>query len=230
VSRKLAPENRVCGLCKKDLPSRMRISTKFCSPRCAGKAYRVAHPQKRYLLSDEQKRRKREKDQAYRDGRRVQVLPRACVGCGVLWTPKLNRARYCSNRCSTKAWQNGAGKEKYEKALARFNLSEKARQWRIGAQERAKAKLYGLTVEQLRQLLVVGCYAPGCGVKDRGKNGLHIDHDHGCCSGKGSCGSCVRGALCARHNVYLGYLEADPLFAMWVVRNPKFMVKIRREA
>ena len=97
-------------------------------------------------------------------------------------------------------------------------------------QMKAKAKKYRLTVQQLRLLLAKGCYAPGCGVLGAGRTGLHIDHDHSCCPGKGSCGQCVRGALCARHNVYLGYLEADPLFAMWVLRQPAFLVKIRREA
>ena len=35
-----------------------------------------------------------------------------------------------------------------------------------------------------------------------------IDHNHGCCPGKGSCGKCVRGILCRRHNLGLGLFEA----------------------
>lgn len=36
---------------------------------------------------------------------------------------------------------------------------------------------------------------------------LHVDHDHSCCPGKLSCGSCVRGVLCMRCNAGLGSFE-----------------------
>lgn len=36
---------------------------------------------------------------------------------------------------------------------------------------------------------------------------MHIDHDHSCCPGKGSCGKCVRGILCRNCNVGLGFLK-----------------------
>ncbi len=35
----------------------------------------------------------------------------------------------------------------------------------------------------------------------------HIDHDHACCPGKGSCGSCVRGLLCGPCNRRLAWIE-----------------------
>jgi hypothetical protein len=38
----------------------------------------------------------------------------------------------------------------------------------------------------------------------------HIDHDHKCCSGKRSCGQCVRGLLCNRCNLLLGMVESEP--------------------
>lgn len=37
-----------------------------------------------------------------------------------------------------------------------------------------------------------------------------IDHDHGCCAGKGSCGSCVRGLVCTNCNLLLGYAGDSP--------------------
>ena len=38
---------------------------------------------------------------------------------------------------------------------------------------------------------------------------LHIDHDHGCCPGKQSCGKCIRGLLCGPCNRALGLLRED---------------------
>src|SRR5271165_5798167 len=37
--------------------------------------------------------------------------------------------------------------------------------------------------------------------------GIHIDHNHKCCAGKRSCGKCIRGLLCSRCNVLLGFVE-----------------------
>jgi hypothetical protein len=37
---------------------------------------------------------------------------------------------------------------------------------------------------------------------------MAIDHDHQCCPGRTSCGKCVRGLLCRRCTVLVGYLES----------------------
>jgi len=70
----------------------------------------------------------------------------------------------------------------------------KKNQERITAYGRAWR--YGITVEQMNEVL-----AKGCGICGSLEN-LRIDHNHK--NGK------VRGALCSKHNVGLGQFDDDP--------------------
>ena len=71
---------------------------------------------------------------------------------------------------------------------------------------------YGLTVEQYDALLEqqdYRCAACRTHEKDAPKGRLHVDHDHACCSGRDSCGQCIRGLLCQSCNQALGHLKDD---------------------
>ena len=50
------------------------------------------------------------------------------------------------------------------------------------------------------------------------KNRLHIDHNHACCKAKKSCGNCIRGLLCSRCNMKVGFLEELLREGDWVDR------------
>lgn len=78
------------------------------------------------------------------------------------------------------------------------------------------AKQYNLTPEQYQALREPlrrnskGQYI--CPLCDRNQARC-VDHDHACvngCSGKVSCGSCVRGLICSPCNKFLGHLRDDP--------------------
>lgn len=51
-----------------------------------------------------------------------------------------------------------------------------------------------------------------CGTDDPGPRGTWaVDHDHSCCPGSGAtCGGCIRGLLCHRCNMGLGYFKENP--------------------
>lgn len=60
---------------------------------------------------------------------------------------------------------------------------------------------FGITVEKYDEIMKDGCMI--CGSYFR----LSLDHDHACCEGTRSCGECLRGALCMRHNLALGHVN-----------------------
>ena len=64
-------------------------------------------------------------------------------------------------------------------------------------------KTYHLSWEQYEEMTGQGCAL--CGSFDD----LHVDHDHACCPERQSCGKCVRGVLCAKHNHALGLFNDD---------------------
>jgi hypothetical protein len=69
-----------------------------------------------------------------------------------------------------------------------------------------RAKLYGIDVDDMNEMLSNGCMI--CGSFEK----LVIDHDHSCCNRQNrSCGECVRGVLCDRCNIGLSHFKDDPI-------------------
>lgn len=68
--------------------------------------------------------------------------------------------------------------------------------------KRAQYK-FKITDEEYQSLLAGGCAV--CGTMEE----LCIDHDHGCCPTERSCGKCIRGVLCQRHNRAEGILRGS---------------------
>ena len=46
--------------------------------------------------------------------------------------------------------------------------------------------------------------------KEQERRQLAVDHDHACCSGRRSCGACIRGLLCDNCNRGLGMFADNP--------------------
>ena len=144
--------------------------------------------------------------------------PRHCDECGTKYKPATRRSYWCSEPCRRKKGDRARGtyRVEYLRAYSRARVDSGA----------DRARRHNTTVARVAELLEAGCYYPGANHEGR----LQIDHDHSCCSGKRSCGLCIRGALCRRHNLLLGHIEADWQFASWAVSQPSLVLNIRRES
>lgn len=69
---------------------------------------------------------------------------------------------------------------------------------------------YNITIEQYNQMFEDqgGVCAICKGINDNGR-ALSVDHDHKCCPGGKSCGSCIRQLLCLYCNTFIGYAKDD---------------------
>lgn len=76
----------------------------------------------------------------------------------------------------------------------------------------AKFRRYKISPEDYATLLAKqGHMCAICRNELQDSRRTHLDHSHRCCppdANRSTCGKCTRGALCARCNIALGYLEA----------------------
>ncbi len=64
---------------------------------------------------------------------------------------------------------------------------------------------HGITKEQWEEIYAKQNGA--CAICDLSTYDLHVDHDHACCSGRRSCGMCIRGLLCGSCNRAMGLIK-----------------------
>lgn len=81
-------------------------------------------------------------------------------------------------------------------------------------------KTWGIPLESYELFISKGCEV--CGTKED----LVIDHDHSCCPTKGSCGWCIRGVLCRRHNLAEGNLRGNPEEA---IKLAEYMKRVNKD-
>lgn len=152
-----------------------------------------------------------------------------CPHCGneFTYTKVTKRRVYCTERCrmaaadaakaqrvSISARQCACGSTdvaRVGKPVCPNCRKDKRDPVKMRLKERARTlRLYGLSTEQYDGLVAqqggkcAVCQAAGSA------DSWHIDHDHACCPGKGSCGRCVRGLLCQNCNLLLGHANDDP--------------------
>ena len=130
-----------------------------------------------------------------------------------------NRRRYVRDAESLRAYARAHRAADPERARAiDMRSKEKNREARrahgraTGPAKRLREK-YGLTPDRIAEIaarqngLCYLCSEPLDLVTPRK---THVDHDHSCCRGQTSCGSCIRGLACQLCNQGIGAFGDDP--------------------
>jgi hypothetical protein len=116
---------------------------------------------------------------------------------------------FAKGMCRT-CYKATAGKKRYDDRKKEMGIKK----WREYRREMSLRRKYHLPWNKYKEKLKKQNYRCICGQIlniDNGKIKIpHIDHNHKCCSGDFSCGKCIRGILCFRCNVVLGFLEHEP--------------------
>lgn len=149
---------------------------------------------------------------------------KACVICNEQFEPNHRNQKYCEMKCRKEAIRKN--KQKYaeanrdkKRAYTRKYYQEnkgKYQEYRVKNRDRDNLiqrmshlrTRYNMTLEDYDNMLQEQentCRL--CHQKCPTGRLLSVDHDHACCSGKASCGKCVRGLLCITCNRNLGWLE-----------------------
>ena len=141
-------------------------------------------------------------------------MPRGVCNCGNELVPQKSSKGKCQS-CYDKARPRAKSKsEEWEREKARRQAyyQDNPDKWRKGLLAR-----FGLTVEDYDRLLESQDYRCAICKRDRQDflRSFAVDHDHLCCSGKKSCGKCVRGLLCTNCNQGIGCFrdEADTMLS-----------------
>lgn len=130
-----------------------------------------------------------------------------CPKCGEEDLSKFgkNESRHDGLQVYCRPCQNGIRSERWQ-TLPQEERASQQRNWN----QHEKYHRYNITTEKYQAMF--DAQGGVCAICKRPPNevgwlGLAIDHDHSCCSGKRSCGKCVRGLLCHSCNVGLGYFQ-----------------------
>jgi hypothetical protein len=137
--------------------------------------------------------------------------------CNQCWTPKDEGEFYWRNearglrrkeckKCTGKRSADWSSTHK-DQARARQNRWNKENPERKKSHGRtARLVLKGLS--QVSYDALLESQGGTCALCSETRD-LCVDHDHRCCPGKRSCGRCVRGILCRKHNAGLGHFSDD---------------------
>jgi hypothetical protein len=125
----------------------------------------------------------------------------------------MRRCKVCSDRNSARWRENNPERAKASK-MRYYRKDHPDMRPAIPLTDAEKKLKYrctrhGITVEAFEKLYVAQhCSCACCSLVFTESHAICIDHDHTCCPTPFSCGKCVRGLLCHRCNIAVGFYEA----------------------
>lgn len=142
---------------------------------------------------------------------------RVCKQCGV---PKPLEDFHAKGK-------SGRGDQQRRRHVCKLCANDTSRKW---YRSKGTERRYNLSTVSYEQMLADQNGSCAICLKTPEENGkrLAIDHDHTCCAGSKSCGSCVRALLCTKCNMAIGAFNDDVnllaaahlYLAMWQGRKP----------
>lgn len=129
-----------------------------------------------------------------------------CKDCSKI----MGQIKYAKNKGTINA-KNSAWYQKHKDRIQR-EQKERIKNNPGMLRERELKRRFGLTLDAFADLLREQNYrCAACGTTEPGGyyNQWTVDHDHACCAGRKTCGSCIRGILCVVCNVTLGNSRDD---------------------
>jgi hypothetical protein len=140
------------------------------------------------------------------------------IKCAVEFTPRKSGGRtqkFCSTKCENRWNRDRRRKEMGDEAYLSKNAAYRRQHYAAhpGSTKENNLRKFNITPQQYDEMLAK--QNGGCAICGRKNNQLKkgredsfcVDHDHQCCAGTRSCGSCIRGLLCHACNQAIGLLK-----------------------
>jgi hypothetical protein len=110
-------------------------------------------------------------------------------------------------------WDDPEAKKAYARQKAKEKYAENPEKFKARTRKDHLRRTYGITPARMAEVIEAqggGCYLCGEPLGIHGQRGIYVDHDHDCCRGSRSCGTCVRGLTCHQCNTGIGFFGDSP--------------------
>jgi Recombination endonuclease VII len=110
-------------------------------------------------------------------------------------------------------WNDPEARKAYNRQKAKEAYAADPEKFKSRTRKDHMRAFYGITPERMAEMIEEQngcCYLCDEPLGVHGQRGIYVDHDHDCCRGERSCGTCVRGLTCHQCNTGIGFFGDSP--------------------